>query len=60
MVKIARTCCPHCGNSNIDGGKIYPKGDAEDAFRSMDCNNCGATWLSCYKLYGYDNLKVPA
>jgi hypothetical protein len=59
MAEYNGACCPNCGSEAINGGEFNPEG-CSAAFRNIDCEDCGATWIECLKVCGYDNLKVPA
>lgn len=43
-------CCPACGGSELDTGTL--QSDGLQAWRTVECEGCGASWDDVYKLTG--------
>ena len=49
--------CPICGNVCIEGLAGF-ESDSHEAWREIECNNCGSRWHEVYQLSGYEILQV--
>lgn len=45
--------CPSCEGTDIARGGCMPRGP-QMVTRSLNCENCGATWIAVYTLSGYE------
>lgn len=48
--------CPACQGKDISAGEL--NADGNETWQEITCENCGATWNDCFKLYGYANLTL--
>ena len=48
--------CPSCQGADISAGEF--NADGNEAWQKVTCENCGATWNDCFKLYGYADLTL--
>lgn len=47
--------CPNCRHQGLITGTIEGNGSA--AYQPVKCERCGARWVDCYTLTGYDNFE---
>lgn len=48
--------CPHCQSKDIDGNEIQCEGDSH--YQTIQCNNCGRSWVDIYTLTDVDLTEV--
>lgn len=50
--------CPNCRSRDIES-KSDIQSDGDTSTQSVECLDCGSTWVEIYNLSGYENLEVP-
>lgn len=49
--------CPKCDSTNVGTlGPIMEWGGVDKLAQSRNCNSCGSSWVSIFRLAGYDQF----
>jgi hypothetical protein len=52
--------CPACGGTDLARSRaIKDSAEYQGILRSVECENCGATWKVIYRVGGYTDLHDP-